>query len=361
MNRPAAPPELSDEEWDRWAVDTGQLFGTREWLQTWRRHEQPGAVVQLVCRRSDGSLAGMLWLSVIRRFPTVLRPLGPWPAPAASVLCAEEDRPWVTRNLLAQLQATPGWDVALLDVDAPLPPLRRGVIETSPVSSYRIVDLSGRTWDEVLAGSSKNSRHAYKRRLRRLHEQHTVEFRRTTSPDRLTDDLDVFLRLHWNRWGDRTFLLTPERRPFLQDFAATALNQDRLSLWFLDLDGQPAAAQLSFRCGAEEFAFMSALDPAYREEHAGIAVLFHSIGVAIDEGMQQFNMLRGDEDYKDRLPNRDRPMRHFALAGSALGSLTLTGWQAAQRVAPLAGRVAKRLAALRPRRGSDGAVSGDTV
>ena len=65
-------------------------------------------------------------------------------------------------------------------------------------------------------------------------------------------DFDLLCRLHEQRWGDTSEAFSEVRRPFLREFAHAALERGWLRFWFLELDGQAAAAWLGFRFGDVE-------------------------------------------------------------------------------------------------------------
>jgi CelD/BcsL family acetyltransferase involved in cellulose biosynthesis len=326
-------------EWDALALRSGSVFATREWSSTWQRHEEADRDVHLLTsRRADGSLAGLLPVVTERRFPHLLRPAGPWPPSDDSVICAAQDREWVTRDLLRRIPAAPGGDVLRLQVGVEEHPRGRGAAVEIETVSDRTILLQGTTWEELLAESGRNSRRAFQRRTRRLHETYAVTYRRTEDPAALERDIDLFLQLHWNRWGDEVFLLTEERRPFLLDFATQALRLGWLSLWFLELDGTAVAAQLSFRFAGAETAFMPGIDPAFREEQAGIALLYHTLQVAIEEGMERLHLGPGDEPYKDRLPNVDHRVKRLLVPVSPLGAASLQAWRVGRGARDVAAR-----------------------
>jgi CelD/BcsL family acetyltransferase involved in cellulose biosynthesis len=307
-------------EWDDLALSSHNIFATREWLGTWQRYEPPpNGAVTLVSRRADGALAGLLPLSVHRRFPRVLRSMGPWPPPDGPLICVEEDETWVVRDLAEQLATRGGWDILEMDAvptDLPWTEILGGVtFERAP---SRVIDLRGLTWKELLALASRNSRRDIRRRERRLHERYSVQFRMTDCQS-LHADVDLFLRLHWARWDQRVNLLTPDRRSFIHDFAHQAYARGWLALWVMELDGRPVAADLNFRFAGREVALLSGRDPAFRADYVGLALMFHTIRQAADDGVAEFHLLRGGDPFKARLPHRDRPIAHIALSRNLPG------------------------------------------
>ena len=323
---------MTPEEWDQLARRSRNVFGTREWLSTWLEHNPSDAAFTVASRRADGSLAGLLPLDVASRRPTVLRPLGPWPPPERPLIAADEDADTAVRDVMAQLDARAGWDVLQLDAvpcgQAWGTGRRSRVLAREP---DRVVHLDGRSWDDVLKGASRNSRKSIRRWERRLQERYDVRYR-CADASTLSADVDLFLKLHWMRWGAETNVLTPDRKPFLQDFAAHALARGWLFLRFLELDGEPVAAGFNLRFENIEVFFMLGMNPSWRHESVGLALAHHGIARSAAAGMQEFHYLRGSQPYKDRLPNEDRPVAHVAVPGTAVGALTVAAWGAKRRV-----------------------------
>ena len=318
-------PSVEAWEWDALAESSRNVFGTRQWLSTWQRHERErGEDVTLVTRRQDGTLAGLLVLSVTHRRPMVLRPRGPQPSTQDPVICANEDLDWVLRDLAQQLADRRDWHVLLLE-DVPLGrPWGSGLrVVRSRQEASRVIELNGRTWDQLLASSNRSFRTDLLRRGRRLQERYQVRYRRAEDATCLKADIDRLLQLHWMRWGDEANLLTPARAPFLHDFAAQALELGWLELWFLELDGRAVAAYIGFRFAGTEAAFATGADPAFRQDHVGIAMIFHMVRQAADDGVREFRFLSGNQPYKARMPNSDRPVERLAISQGLVGQLAL--------------------------------------
>jgi CelD/BcsL family acetyltransferase involved in cellulose biosynthesis len=318
--------DVQSAEWDALAQRSGNVFATREWLSTWLVHEPlTRGALTVITRRPDGELAGLLPLKVHRHRPTVLRPIGPWPPPEGPLICAPEDESWVVRDVAGQLATRDRWDVIEMDaVPARQPWLHELQGWTLDRVPSTVIDLAGVTWEQLAAGATRNARRDMRRRGRRLHERYTVTYRRSHA-DSLHTDVDTFLRLHWARWGDADNVLTPSRSAFLHDFAKQALSRGWLALWVMELDGQAVAADLNFRYAGREVAFMSGRDPTFHAEYVGLALMYHTIEQAAAESIVEFHLLRGDQPFKSRLPHREFPVDHMALAGSLAGTVAIAG------------------------------------
>jgi len=77
-----------------------------------------------------------------------------------------------------------------------------------------------------------------------------------------------------------------------------ALARGWLRLFVLRLDGKPAASLYGFRYGGVFYFYQSGFDPAYAKHSVGLATMALSIKAAIEEGAEEYDLLRGDEDYK---------------------------------------------------------------
>lgn len=324
----------TDEEWDRFAWRTGSMFATREWIGCWRDTE-PGAdrVEGLLHRDARGALDGALLLMPARHPFGAALPFGPWPGPAASVLSSPEDRAAVTPALLDAARRSDRRRSLRLLVpaeDEPMP--GDGATPVGGTVPNRSFVLAGTDWDSLLDRSGRNSRKAYRRRTRRLHERYAVRHRISDDPAALETDVDLLLRLHQRRWADEPAVFGPERRAFLQAFVAAAAARGWIVLQFLELDGTAVAAQLSVRFAGAEFALISAADPALRDEQVGIELLFRTVQGSIEAGMRELHLLPGDEEVKRRLPGVDRPLQEVVVPLSGAAAVVARGRRSAARM-----------------------------
>jgi CelD/BcsL family acetyltransferase involved in cellulose biosynthesis len=309
------------EEWDDLARATGNIFTTREWASMWWRvhgREEPPLIV--ACRSPDNGLVAVLALYLWSLRPVrVARFIGHGPADQLGPVCLPSSRYMAARALrticaderldvlLAELlPGGQGWGTAL---DAR--PLK---VESSPMLAL------GDGWDAYLAGRSANFRQQVRRRERRLRRRHAVRFRLTVDPSRLQADLDTLFSLHRARWGTaRTAFLRWEG--FHREFAAVALGRGWLRLWFLDLDDRPVAAWYGFRFAGIESYYQGGRDPSRGDESVGFVLLAHTIREAAEDGMREYRLLRGAEDFKRRFAGADPGVETFVLARGVTGRL----------------------------------------
>ena len=173
------------------------------------------------------------------------------------------------------------------------------------------------TWDEFLAGRSRNFRNQVGRKERNLVRKHGAVFRRTEDPHSLPADMKTFFALHEGRWADddiTSSLLEPRTQLFHGDFAAAALEQGWLRLWFLEADGQEVATIYGWTVGDRACYFNAGWDPRWSGESVGLVLLAHAVRSAIEEGAAVYDFLLGDEQYKYRFASDERPVESVQLA-----------------------------------------------
>jgi CelD/BcsL family acetyltransferase involved in cellulose biosynthesis len=164
-----------------------------------------------------------------------------------------------------------------------------------------IVDLvSEGGWESYLSARSSNFRQQVRRRGRRLTGSLGVNFRLADDPARLGADFDALMALHAARWGSASAAVAGQRAAFHREFAAVALERGWLRLWLAEAEGQPIAAWYGFRFAGVESYYQSGRDPSWDKFAIGAGVLEHTLREAFADGMREYRLLRGGEEYKRR-------------------------------------------------------------
>ena len=303
------------------AEESRNVFATPEWLAVWWKHFGEDRPLRLRAVREGSRLVALLPLYLWRSGPPrTLRFLGHGPSDVMGPICAPSDRA-VAAAALEEVLGEPGWDVLLAERLASgdvLPAsLRAREIQSEPSPVLAFDDMS---WDDFLASKSSNFRQQVRRRERKLAEQHELRFRLADDPARLDADLEVLFRLHEERWREEGSGALRERRSaFHREFAHLALERGWLRLWLLELDGRPAAAWYGLRFAERELYYQAGRDPAFEKQAVGFVLLCHTVREAMNDGMREYDFLRGGEGYKDRFTDDDTVVRTFAAGRGALG------------------------------------------
>lgn len=287
-------------------------FLTWDWLQPWWSHLSPSAELKIVTVRQDGLLTGIAPLMRSRTFPfsSRLEFIGTGNAgsdyldlivrqghepDALSALAGElasEQLPLhfdhlpqgsLAERLRHQL-APEGW--TLLDA-------------TTAVCPF--ITLAGHSWDSYLATLGSSHRANVRRRERALDKAFTVQFGLASSDEERQAGLDALIGFHSQRWTTSrgsTAFATAELRAFHADATQKALASGRLRLFVLRLDEEIAAVMYGFVHGNRFYFYQHGFSEAYAQHSVGLVLMGMTIRAAIEAGLDQFDMLYGDEPYK---------------------------------------------------------------
>jgi CelD/BcsL family acetyltransferase involved in cellulose biosynthesis len=295
------------EEWMHLAEQGQNVFATWEFATTWWEHFGAGRRLRTVgCRDPGGELFAILPLYLWRRRPLrVIRFLGHGAGDTLGPVCPPERYEDAARALRRLFEVSPwDWDIFVgenLPGDQRWPERLGGRLirrEGNPVL------WASDGFEQFLAQRTPNFRHQVRTYERRLARRYRVRYRLSESTT-LDADLDHLFRLHEARFGEHS-AFGGRRTAFHRTFAHRALERGWLRLWMLELDDRPVAALYGFRFGDVESFYQSGRDPELRRESLGMVLLAHAIRSASDDGVHEFNLLRGHEPYKYRFATDDR-------------------------------------------------------
>ena len=303
---------------NRLAEESGNVFGTWEFLSTWWRHFGGGRPLWTFAVR-EAIVPLYLWRSRPLR---VLRFVGHGAGDELGPISAPANRGAAGEALLRALAERRGWDVL---VGEQLPgadgwPERSGARILAREGSPMLRLDSVESWDGLMASWSPKLRRDLRSDERRLEREHGLVFRLADDRERLDRDLDVLFRLHEARWPDSEFA---RRQAFHREFARAAHERGWLRLWFLDLEGAPAAVWYGFRFGAVDSHFQVGRDLGWRKFGTGTLLTGHTIRSALADGQREYRFLRGGEDYKYRFASEDPGLQTFGLPRNRLGGVAL--------------------------------------
>lgn len=323
------------DAWRRLAVLRGNPFLSPEWLQVAVDHlpeECPRAIGWWV----GEELRGVLPLVAVSRGPlTLLRfpnaRRGDWFGPACRPedeaamaadcgrLLERERGSWNTLQL-TRVELASAWPAALAGAAGGLRLAPRGRLDVLP-----FIELGEDGYEGYLASRSRNFRSQLGRRRRKLEREHGLGFRMCTDPARLEEDMATFLRLHDERWRQRggSTLSNSRSRELYLAFAAEAQRLGWLRLWLAEADGEPAAAWYGWRVGERYCYALAGLSQRFESLALGTVLLAHTIEQAAAEGATIYDLMWGDEGYKDRFATGRREAATWYLGAGAPSRLAL--------------------------------------
>ncbi|HPP51861.1 MAG TPA: GNAT family N-acetyltransferase [Thermoguttaceae bacterium] len=227
------------------------------------------------------------------------------------------------------------WDlIELAYVDADDPTLeiflrcmaRQGCwIERAPVGHCWVIELPD-TWEAFLQRLSNHRR----RRLRQVGRLffttgravvHTVR-----RPEELPKAMDLLVQLHRQRrrqLGQPDCFVSSRFETFHRQIAPELLAAGLLELHWLEVDGQPTAAEYHLLGDGTIYVYQSGIAPTAECPSPGEWIYLALVRRAIERGCRYFDLLRGDEAYKAHWRATPRRLETLWIAAPHLSA----GWR----------------------------------
>ncbi len=160
-------------------------------------------------------------------------------------------------------------------------------------------------FETYVQGLGKKERHELRRKIRRLETIGDASFRWANDTERSTV-IDRFFALHRISRGAKADFMTTDIERFFRDIADALAPLDRLRLGVLRVHGADAAVLFAFAFAGTLALYNAAYDPALASLSLGIVSHARAVRAAIDDGLDTYDLLRGEEPYKYDLGARDR-------------------------------------------------------
>jgi CelD/BcsL family acetyltransferase involved in cellulose biosynthesis len=352
------------DEWDRLAGDC--TFRTWTWLSTWWRHYGGDGTSATAAERRQNrqlwvllafdcheDLVGVLPCYLVRSLTqgAVLRPLGDGEVCSdhLGLLVDDQYSDSVPKAVAAHLAGDAAWDLldfpAIDETDAATAALFAALGEADcGVAQYAdnpswAIDLPA-NWEEFLALQSKSHRKQLRQAERRVLDSGRAAWHAVDDISDFDAAWEVLVDLHQRRrqsLGEPGCFASPAWAAFHREVAPLLLAAGRLRLSWLELDGQPAAAEYHLAGTRTTFAYQGGVDPTRLDEEPGRLSNIRTIQRAMAEGHARFDFLRGDEPYKAHWRAVARPTwRRQAAAPRVLSKLRRQTWAGARRAGQLA-------------------------
>ena len=202
------------------------------------------------------------------------------------------------------------------------------VVEIVGMTACPFIALTERV-EDFLSSLSGNERYNLRRKQRWLEEMGQVAYQRASSDGEIEKAMDVFIRLHQMRWGQKGsggVFRSDQVVQFHLDIARLFSEKGWIQLDFLLLDGEMIAGIYGYGYNGRYSFYLPGFNPAIAPKASpGILLLFHRIEKAIEEEYRVFDLLRGAPDYKIAWANGLRRSltlryynRHLRAAGMKL-------------------------------------------
>jgi len=318
IERAQTAAELADLKPVWRELSASHPFCGPEWLTSWwAAHQARRELCLAVARNADGEVVGLApWQ--LRRHAAWGRVLGFLGSGEACsdylrVLCKPGREAEVGQSLatwLTQDPTAPRWDEIELEGlaagDTATEQLL-GELETHGASVRRTrgeycwrLQLDG-AWEDYLQRLSKSHRKQVRRVERRLIDSGRAELKWAQNPAELDRGWEILVDLHQKRrasLGQPGCFASRRFGEFLRGVSNELLPAGELGLYWVELDGEPVAAEWHWERRGVSYAYQAGVDPARLDDEPGRLINILTLKRAIERGFTAFDFLRGDEPYK---------------------------------------------------------------
>jgi len=171
-------------------------------------------------------------------------------------------------------------------------------------------------FDAYLSQSlNKKDRHELRRKLRRLGAEQPDWTVITQADLGLDQALDAFFVLLRASGAHKVEFLNPKVEKFIRAACVRFDARGWLRLQFIRASGQLIAATCGFTVSGIWNLYNSGYDPEKAALSPGLICVAEGIRIAIEEGCQVADFLRGSEAYKYHLGAKDQPLWRLKLSG----------------------------------------------
>jgi CelD/BcsL family acetyltransferase involved in cellulose biosynthesis len=333
-------------EWDALAVAGGLPQMSPAWVLAWWRHvAPPSAEPRAVVVRDGKALVGLApyyvdpggggrvdyrlpGIEIAARLAPLATPGREWDVAEAIGAALAQAEPRPDALLFEGAPIEDHWLTALRERwPGPLrPPLRTTSLDSAPQMTLR-----ADSFDAWLAGRSSNFRGQMRRMRRRFAEAGGIS--RLATHATLAADAATFQRLHAMRWdgrGHSNLVDLGERfSAMIVDMGEQLLDDGRLALRVLELDGEPVAAQLFVGAGGTTLFVNGGWDERHAQFKPSLLCLLDAVEDAYASGARRLDLGVGEQSYKLRFADASEPLAWAVLLVPS-GRLPLT----AARTAP---------------------------
>lgn len=307
------------EEWNELLANSpcDSLFLTWEWQYFWWLHLAGDRKLSILTVRSDGRLMAIAPMSVKppdlkRMLPfRVLELLGTGSVGSdyLSIIVRDGEENSVMPTISAALfRKNRVLELSNIDRGSRVVTLAalamnalgcRTARQTQSFSPY--IDLTGFTWDSYMTRNDSAHKTRFDKKLRRLKKSFCVRFEQTSAESTRPRDLQIMIDLHMQRWdskGGSNAFNSESLCNFHHAFTDLALQKDWLRLFIMWLDDKPAAAVYGFYYKDTFYYYQAGFDPDYGQYSVGYLAIGLTVELALQEGAKEYDMLRGNEEYK---------------------------------------------------------------
>ncbi len=164
------------------------------------------------------------------------------------------------------------------------------------------------SWDTYLNTLSAKSRYYIRRKIRKAEKDFSVHVG-IAQQENLQNRFQQMIQQHQQVWKSRQrpgAFARKNFRVFHQAMLQPLLDRNQLKLFYLELNGQPAASYYLFQHKRQYLFYLSGFNPDFAHYSPSVVLLAKILQTAIAEGIEEFDMLRGSARYKYQWTQKQR-------------------------------------------------------
>jgi CelD/BcsL family acetyltransferase involved in cellulose biosynthesis len=169
------------------------------------------------------------------------------------------------------------------------------------------------SWDEYLEGLAAKQRHEIKRKANKLETEAGPFTIRTATAETLHPMLDRFVELHRMSEGPKGVFMQPGMEIFFRRLGEAFLAPGIFRLSMIEVGGQLAAGTIGYAFDGTFSLYNSAFDRMWGNLAPGMVLVGEDIRLAIEDGCEGFDMLKGDYRYKYRFGAHARAVKRLIV------------------------------------------------
>jgi CelD/BcsL family acetyltransferase involved in cellulose biosynthesis len=156
-------------------------------------------------------------------------------------------------------------------------------------------------WEEFFPILSGKERHELRRKMRRLSAAGRITYQVVEEKQEVQSAMDTFIRLFRMNRPEKSRFMNSGREKFFRMLAEEMAKEGILKLFFLEIDGRPAASVMCFDYGSTVYLYNNGYDNHFETLSVGLLCKVFSIKHSIERGKKKYDFLKGGELYKSRL------------------------------------------------------------
>ncbi len=178
------------------------------------------------------------------------------------------------------------------------------------------------SWEDYIESLSKNTRYNVKRRMRNLEKNFKVRYFIWENIEKLEYAMERLAFLHNKRWeekGSRHSFSSKEYNAFHKTVARDFALKGWLNLSCLELNGEIVGMLYDYRYKTKLFYYQGGFDPALYKHSLGLVLRAYVIQKAIEDGIEEIDLLKGGYDHKYHWTESDRHTVNLVISKNTLG------------------------------------------